>query len=260
MRKLFIKPSELFSSEGMEPYRETFVEAFGQDNAWREHISLEEVLDRCGFDFALRALHAVAGGRRAKLTYAIHCARYILPIFEHYYPTDLRPKNALEALERFLSDRSRTPGMRIPDELFAMRSQMHKIRTSEMAANAVVRTVGHALHISISWKVAHNDAAMAVLLRNIFDDSMRAIGFASGRGQRTAIPVFLPSTLAIVRKEAESAAIAMAVKPRDKKQFIRQLVLQKAESLFAEEFARMCRLQDEYAPLPSSRESQEDMS
>ena len=247
MRKLFIKPNELFTSDSMEPHRAMFVEAFGEDNAWREHISLEELLDRCGFDFALRALHAVAGGRRAKLTYAILCARYILPIFEHYYPTDLRPKKALEALERFLADRSRAPGMRIPDELFAMRSQMHRIRTGEMAANAVVRTVGHALHMSISWKIAHNDAATAILIRNIFDDSMRAIGFATGRGQQTAIPGFLPATLAAVREEAEGAAIAVAVRPRDKKQFIRQLVLKEAEKIFAEEFARMCRLQDEYA-------------
>jgi len=137
MRKLFIKPSELFASEAMEPQREIFVEAFGEDNAWREHISLEEILDRCGFDFALRALHVVAGGRRAKLTYGIFCARYVLPIFEHHYPMDLRPRKALEALELFLSESS---GTRIPSELFAMRSEMRKIRTSEMAANAVVRT------------------------------------------------------------------------------------------------------------------------
>ena len=247
MRKLFIKPSELFVSDAMEPYQEMFIQAFGEDNAWREHIALEEVLDRCGFDFALRALHVVAGGRRAKLMYAILCARYILPIFEHYYPTDVRPRKALEALERFLADRSRSQGLRIPDELFAMRSQMRKIRTSEMAANAVVRTVGHALHISISWKVARNDAAMAILIRNIFDDSMRAIGFATGRGQRTATPGFLPPTLAAVRLEAERAAIDTEVRPRDKRQFIKQRVLQEAENIFAEEFARMCRLQDEYA-------------
>ena len=258
MRKLFIKPSELFASEAMEPQREIFVEAFGEDNAWREHISLEEILDRCGFDFALRALHVVAGGRRAKLTYGIFCARYVLPIFEHHYPMDLRPRKALEALELFLSDKS--SGTRIPSELFAMRSEMRKIRTSEMAANAVVRTVGHALHISISWKVAHNDAAMAMLIRNIFDDSMRAVGFAAGRGQRTATPGFLPAPLAAIREDAERAAIDMAVRPRDKKQFMKQRVLKEAENIFVAEFARMCRLQDEYVPVPPSRASQEDMS
>ena len=247
MRKLFIKPSELFDSAAMESFREEFVQAFGEDNAWREHIALEEVLDRCGFDFALRALHVVAGGRRAKLMYAIRCAQYILPIFEHYYPTDLRPRKALEALERFLAERSRAQGLRIPDELFAMRSQMLKIRTGEMAANAVVRTVGHVLHISISWRVAHNDAATAMLIQGIVDDSMRAISFATGRGQQTAMPGFLPDTLAAVREEAERAAVAMAVRPRDKKQFIRQLVLKEAENIFAAEFVRMCRLQDAYA-------------
>jgi hypothetical protein len=258
MRKLFIKPSELFAFDSMESHREMFVEAFGEDNAWREHISLEEVLDRCGFDFVLRALHVVSGGRIAKLTYAILCARYVLPIFEHHYPMDLRPRKALEALDRFLTDKS--SGARIPDELFAMRSAMRKIRTGEMSANAVVRTVGHALHISISWKVAHNDAAMAILMRHIFDDSMRAIGFATGRGQRTAAPGFLPAPLAAAREDAERAAIDMAVRPRDKKQFIKQRVLKEAENIFVAEFTRMCRLQDEYAPLPSNRASQEDMS
>ena len=258
MRKLFIKPGELFASDSMEPHREMFIEAFGEDNAWREHISLEEILDHCGFDFTLRALHVVAGGRRAKLTYAIFCARYVLPIFEHYYPMDVRPRKALEALERFLSDKS--PGMRIPDELFAMRSEMRKIRTGEMAANAVVRTVGHALHISISWKVAHNDAAMAMLIRNIVDDSMRAIGFATGRGQRAPTPGFLPAPLAVVREDAERAAIDMAVRPRDKKHFIKQRVLKEAENIFVTEFARMCRLQDEYAPVQQGRAVQGDMS
>ena len=41
-----------------------------------------------------------------KIKYAVFAAREVLPIFEKRYPKDLRPRLALEAAEKFISDPS----------------------------------------------------------------------------------------------------------------------------------------------------------
>ena len=63
-------------------------------------VSIETILDVCGFGDAVWALIAINADRPLSL-FAADCAERVLPIYEKEYPEDQRPRQAIEAARAF---------------------------------------------------------------------------------------------------------------------------------------------------------------
>ena len=65
-------------------------------------LPLETILENNGLDDALWALRAVDERYHpAMRLFACYCAKYVLDIFEKEYPEDKRPRQAIDATEKF---------------------------------------------------------------------------------------------------------------------------------------------------------------
>ena len=84
-----------------------------------------------------------------KIKYAVFAAREVLPIFEKRYPKDLRPRLALEAAEKFISD---------PSEINKDACAAAAYAADYAAANADAADAADAARAA-AYAAAHADAA-----------------------------------------------------------------------------------------------------
>ena len=80
---------------------ETLLGSLGKTQADDKPLTLEHILDSNGIDDAFWALRAVKGYDRQFRLFACYCAKLCLDNFEKEYPDDKRPRQAIEAAERF---------------------------------------------------------------------------------------------------------------------------------------------------------------
>ena len=74
----------------------------GITSANKKPLPIERILELTNFADAPWVLRAVKGHDGAIGLFACYCARYALGIFERKYPDDKRPRQAIEAAERFV--------------------------------------------------------------------------------------------------------------------------------------------------------------
>ena len=87
-----------------------------------------------------------------KIKYAVFAAREVLPIFEKRYPKDLRPRLALEAAEKFISD----PSEINKDTACAAADAVRAARAAACAACADA-AAAYAAHAAASAAAAYAD-------------------------------------------------------------------------------------------------------
>ena len=130
------------------------VTKYGKDTP----IPLSKIVESNGMDDALWCLRATAeNAENFLITFACDCAERVLTHYETYYPDDQRPRQAIEAARRCLTDKSDAAANTAADAAHAAYAAR---AAAYAAARAVARAAAYAAARAAAYAAA-NTAAYA---------------------------------------------------------------------------------------------------